>query len=428
MITPNQIQEKVLSTSSHGYNIDEVNAFLNEIAESYAAIYAENKELYRKMEILASKIEEYREEEDSIKAAIITAQKAADGISKEAKENSERLLTESAEAAQKTVLDAKEKAEKLVSEARDYVTNFTKEKTDAANEIAAEAEKKASNIIGNAKAVAQDMIDQVKEISQELIVKAREEKEYHENLVSKLKEESALFKASLVSLYKAQLDKLQEMMEAPADAEKLAAEESLKNIESDIDNLYSEIDDFEAAIPSADEEEGEENSADEAESIEPEQSEETVEDVLEEDDAEAEAVIQESGVFELTEIDSDDDETVEEIKIETNEIEDITQITSDNGASMIDVDLNSAIDAFTKDEITPIDEHNISEITEEPEMEEAPKPAAEEYAFESFFNVKQTEGRSTEKISLIPPDDFEEDDDDLKFKGFFKRRKDKKHD
>ena len=49
MITPNQIKDKILSTASHGYNIDETNEFLDEIAESYAAIYAENKELYRKM-------------------------------------------------------------------------------------------------------------------------------------------------------------------------------------------------------------------------------------------------------------------------------------------------------------------------------------------------------------------------------------------
>ena len=44
MITPNQIKEKELSTAAHGYDIDETNAFLNEIADSYSAIYAENKE------------------------------------------------------------------------------------------------------------------------------------------------------------------------------------------------------------------------------------------------------------------------------------------------------------------------------------------------------------------------------------------------
>ena len=75
MITPSQIREKNLSTvQSGGYDKEEVNALLAQIVESYQAVYDENKELYRKMEILAGKIEEYRSEEDSIKTALITAQ------------------------------------------------------------------------------------------------------------------------------------------------------------------------------------------------------------------------------------------------------------------------------------------------------------------------------------------------------------------
>ena len=44
MITPSQIKEKVLSTASHGYDIDETNEFLQQIEESFSAIYDENKE------------------------------------------------------------------------------------------------------------------------------------------------------------------------------------------------------------------------------------------------------------------------------------------------------------------------------------------------------------------------------------------------
>ena len=227
MITPNQIKEKELSTAAHGYDIDETNAFLNEIADSYSAIYAENKELYRKMEILATKIVEYREQEDSIKEVLITAQKTASEVSKAAKESADKIVSESTEKAEKTVSDAKAEAEKILSSARDYVANLTKEKTEAANEIATEAEKKASSILGNAKAAVNDMLSHTKTASQELITKAKEEKEYHEKLVSKLKEESDAFKASLVSLYEAQLNKLNEMMSAPADSAKAAAEKEL---------------------------------------------------------------------------------------------------------------------------------------------------------------------------------------------------------
>ena len=106
MITPNQIKEKQISTAAHGYDIDETNAFLDEIADSYTAIFQENKELYKKMEILANKIVEYREDEDSIKGAIISAQKAANELEKSAKEKADKLVSESDSQAKKTVSDA----------------------------------------------------------------------------------------------------------------------------------------------------------------------------------------------------------------------------------------------------------------------------------------------------------------------------------
>ncbi|MCD7723298.1 MAG: hypothetical protein LUH82_05050, partial [Clostridiales bacterium] len=43
--------------------------------------------------------------------------------------------------------------------------------------------------------------------------------------------------------------------------------------------------------------------------------------------------------------------------------------------------------------------------------------------FESFFNVNHGGEQTNEKISLIAPD--EEEDDALKFRGFFKKKKDK---
>ncbi len=114
--------------------------------------------------------------------------------------------------------------------------------------------------------------------------------------------------------------------------------------------------------------------------------------------------------------------------IAVKDAEDIEDFSEPEEPSMIDVDLNRAIDAFDKDEITPVEGHPVTEITEEPEMEsaqESEKGYNEELPFESFFNVK-AEGRTSEKISLIPPDDFEEDEEDLKFRGFFKK-KNKKH-
>ncbi|MDE6124665.1 MAG: DivIVA domain-containing protein [Eubacterium sp.] len=430
MITPNQIKEKELSTAAHGYDIDETNAFLNEIADSYSAIYAENKELYRKMEILAAKIVEYREQEDSIKEVLITAQKTASEVSKTAKDNADKIVSESTEKAEKTVSAAKAEAEKILSSARDYVANLTKEKTAAANEIATEAEKKASNILGKAKTA-----------SQELITKAKEEKEYHENLVSKLKEESEAFKVSLVSLYKAQLNKLNEMMSAPADSAKAAAEKELEAIENDLSDIDKKAEaakeDVKDSVEKKAEPETKPEPQEKKSEAPAEKKEAETKPVQEQKPAPAEPEKKSEAAAPAAEkADSapapkEKAEPEEPTKIEVKNAEDIEDIKEikpeENKASMIDVDIHYAINAFSNDEITPIEGHPVTEITEEPEMEPATKTEnGEELPFETFFNVKQ-EGRTNEKISLIPPEDYDDEEEDLKFRGFFKKKKDKKH-
>lgn len=456
MITPNQIKEKqqMLDTATHGYDIDKTNAFINEITDSYAAVYAENKELQRKMEILANKIVEYREEEDSIKEAIITAQKTATEISKKAKDKAESLKSETEETAKKTVENAKAEAEKLISEARDYVANLTKEKTAAANEIAAEAEKKAGSILSNAKNAVQDMFKQTKNLSDDLIVKAKKEKEYHEELVSKLKEESDSFKANLISLYEAQLEKVKNMMDPSAEIAKTLASEKLTEVE----NKFGNVDELVKNV-TADEEAPAKNEASAETVLKPEEEPKKAAEVkaeAEETKASEEAKAEEKTEAEKkTEVEkkpepveekakpepaektaekveeataeNPDEKTVSVIAVKDAEVEDISEPEKEE-PSMIDVNLDNAIDAFSKDEITPVEGHPVTEITEEPEMEHPAEKAENnenDLPFESFFNVK-AEGRTTEKISLIPPDDFEEDDDELKFRGFFKK-KNKKH-
>ena len=200
MITPSQIRQKKISTVDRGgYDRDEVNELLLEIIESYEAVYAENKELYRKMEILANRIEEYRADEDTIKNALIAAQKTADKLMNETKQKAADALEDSAKKAQNTVVDAKEKADKIISSARDYVANLTNEKEKAASEIVDEAEKKANDAVSGAKVVAKDMLEKAKSLSKDLIGKAKAEKESQQALVEKLNKETINFRQTIVS-------------------------------------------------------------------------------------------------------------------------------------------------------------------------------------------------------------------------------------
>lgn len=416
MITPSQIREKKISTvESGGYDRDEVNELLLDIIESYEAIFDENKELYRKMEVLANRIEEYRADEDSIKTALITAQKMASQVTREAKEKADKSLADSAASAQQTVVDAKEKADKIIGEAREYVAGLTKEKAQAADEIVSEAQKKANEAIDSARVVAGNALSQARKLAGEIVNKAKAEKDYHSEIVSKLRDESKDFRATLVGLYEAQLDKLKDMVSEPDTFEKDS--ESIEELEKELNTLMENI--AEVVGDEAEPETAEEPEQDTA-------AEETVETA---DEDEIEENGEEEEVSEVEEIEEISDDAEEQsVLSEMDEVDEIIDEleSSDTYAPLREAEdepvseeeVSNAIDAFTADEITPIEEgaKTIPVIEDEPEFESA-------MPFENYFNVKKENERTNETISLIPPDDDEEEDEGSRFKGFFKKKK-----
>ncbi len=416
MITPSQIREKKISTvESGGYDRDEVNELLLDIIESYEAIFDENKELYRKMEVLANRIEEYRADEDSIKTALITAQKMASQVTREAKEKADKSLADSAASAQQTVVDAKEKADKIIGEAREYVAGLTKEKAQAADEIVSEAQKKANEAIDSARVVAGNALSQARKLAGEIVNKAKAEKDYHSEIVSKLRDESKDFRATLVGLYEAQLDKLKDMVSEPDTFEKDS--ESIEELEKELNTLMENI--AEVVGDEAEPETAEEPEQDAAaeETVETADEDEIEENDEEEEISEAEEIEEISDDAEEQSVLSEMDE-VDEIIDELESSDTYAPLREAEDEPVSEEEVSNAIDAFTADEITPIEEgaKTIPVIEDEPEFESA-------MPFENYFNVKKENERTNETISLIPPDDDEEEDEGSRFKGFFKKKK-----
>ena len=402
MISANDLRNVKLSSAADGYSVEEVDAVLSQAASTIDAYSNENKELYHKMEVLASKIEEYRAEEDSIKTALITAQKMADKIKQESTEEADALLASSRAEAQNTVLDANEKAEKIVSEARQFASDMLKEKTEEADSIVADAEKKANDAISSSKIVAQNILDQAKEISDDLITKSKDEKEAYETLIQALKQDAAEFIANLKGLYSAQLEKL-ETAKLETDEPK-ADENEVDSIHGEVDSLVNEIDEIAEAIP-------DEISIDREDYSAPEPEEETSFELIEEDNAEPEALIEE-----IVDEEPEEEEIIAEEEITEDEI---------NEEEIEPEDAMAAVEAFSRDEITPIDTSRriVPEIDEEPQMEKSLFDSDEKLPFETYFKVSKNDahGDKTQTISLVPPE--EEDDDEPKFRGFFRKKK-----
>ncbi len=88
MLTPQEAESHVFSKASFGggYNMGQVDAFLDTLIADYTALYKENAVLKNKMKVLVEKIEEYRATEDAMRRTLLSAQKMADNLVKEAEE------------------------------------------------------------------------------------------------------------------------------------------------------------------------------------------------------------------------------------------------------------------------------------------------------------------------------------------------------
>ena len=107
MFTPQQIEQVSFSKATFGgYNMDDVDQFLEPLTEDYITLYKENALLKSKMKVLVTKLEEYRKNEASMKDAIVNAQKTCDLMVKEAEAKCTQMLKDANAAATENAKNA----------------------------------------------------------------------------------------------------------------------------------------------------------------------------------------------------------------------------------------------------------------------------------------------------------------------------------
>ena len=93
MFTPQQIDQISFTRQTFGgYDMQQVDEFLEPLTEDYVTLYKENALLKSKMRVLVGKLEEYRKNEASMKDAIVNAQKTCDKMVREAEVKCTQML------------------------------------------------------------------------------------------------------------------------------------------------------------------------------------------------------------------------------------------------------------------------------------------------------------------------------------------------
>jgi len=131
MYTAEDIRNAEFTKNMGGYKVAEVEAFIDNCADTVEALVAEKEELNKKLSILADKLVEYRRDEDSIRSALLSAQRMGDSIVREANEKAEKTLAEARAQADSIVRDAKTgiseyeaELERLKAEVASFKTNI----------------------------------------------------------------------------------------------------------------------------------------------------------------------------------------------------------------------------------------------------------------------------------------------------------------
>ena len=93
MITPLDIENKKFTKQMmKGYNVDEVDDFLDELTLEYGKLYKENAELKAQREELDTNVGKYKNIENTIQNTLIMAQKTADEVQEVAKKQADQII------------------------------------------------------------------------------------------------------------------------------------------------------------------------------------------------------------------------------------------------------------------------------------------------------------------------------------------------
>lgn len=117
MMIPKDVEGRTFSTVRfHGYDMEEVNRFLDELAADYAALFQENTALKGKMKFLIGKMNELQAAQKEEQTPYANAREAADKLIASARAERDALLAEAKLEADRIRFDAMQEAEQAESQ------------------------------------------------------------------------------------------------------------------------------------------------------------------------------------------------------------------------------------------------------------------------------------------------------------------------
>ena len=117
MITPLDIENKKFSKQKmSGYNVEEVDEFLDQVMQDYESNYKEVVSLKNKVDELNNALNHYKTIEATIQNTLVMAQSTAEEVKNVAKQQAEQVIADAQKEADTIIRNAKESASKGLDE------------------------------------------------------------------------------------------------------------------------------------------------------------------------------------------------------------------------------------------------------------------------------------------------------------------------
>jgi len=118
-ITPLDIQNKEFERAFRGYDIEDVDEFLDQIAKDLEILISDNAVLTDQLEQMKEKNKNYHKMEGTMHNAIVVAQETAEEVKHIAKREADLIRREAEKDAQRIIDEARYRSTKILSEQED---------------------------------------------------------------------------------------------------------------------------------------------------------------------------------------------------------------------------------------------------------------------------------------------------------------------
>ena len=112
-IRPVDIRRKEFKSGLRGYDANQVDDFLDEVADEFERIFAENQRMLEEMTSLRERLQQFEELEASIQEALVQAQQVARDLRRNAGKEAELIVREAKEQSHRILADSSGRVERV---------------------------------------------------------------------------------------------------------------------------------------------------------------------------------------------------------------------------------------------------------------------------------------------------------------------------